>query len=231
MKTLLFDIDGTLIATNDAGTHALSRAMRVAFDITVPNMDVKFGGRTDSSLFRELLSLNGLQPSHDNFETLCKAYKTQLPASLACCGGTILPGVPDLLEKLTMQDGVTCCVMTGNLHATATMKLEHFGLSDYFEQIFGGDFDEDRRHLARRARLFLHGKHAQGSNDATRQQRTIVVIGDTPADINCALDINAICLAVCTGHFSHQSLELAGAHAVFENLNDVTQVVDWLLRQ
>ena len=114
--------------------------------------------------------------------------------------------------------------MTGNFRDTATQKLDHFGLTDYFDNIFGGDYDADRRHLARRTALFLRGVHGDAPSDGT------IVIGDTPADIICGLEISASVLAVCTGNFERGSLQSAGAHAVYTDLADVDSIFDWLTK-
>ena len=225
MKTLLFDIDGTLIVTHETGTRALEAVLKSSFGVESPCMEVAFGGRTDASLLREVLVLNDIDPSQANFRTFTQAYGRQLPRTLHECGGEVLPGVISLLTRLQERDDITCSVMTGNLRQTATQKLDHFGLSDYFVDVFGGDFDADRRHLARRTALFLRGIHGHDSSDGT------IVIGDTPADILCGLEINASVLAVCTGQFDRCSLETAGAHAVHSNLSDVDCVFDWLTAQ
>lgn len=222
MKTLLFDIDGTLIVTNETGTQALKAVLSEKFGIKRPRLDVKFGGRTDCSLLTELLLLNDLSASPSNLSFFTEAYAAQLPETLEEHGGNVLPGVIDLLGRLAERDDIRCSVMTGNLKVTATQKLAHFRLLDYFDGIFGGDFDADRRHLARRTALFMRGAHGHQASDGT------IVIGDTPADIVCGLDIDAMVMAVCTGNFDRHALETAGAHVVHQDLADVDAVYDWL---
>lgn len=222
MKTLLFDIDGTLIVTNETGTEALKAVLSGMFGLKRPRLDVKFGGRTDCSLLTELLLLNDLSASPSNLSLFTEAYAAQLPETLDKHGGVVLPGVVDLLGRLAEREEVRCSVMTGNLKVTATQKLEHFGLVDYFDGIFGGDYDADRRHLARRTALFLRGAHGHQPSDGT------IVIGDTPADIVCGLDIDASVMAVCTGNFDRQTLETAGAHVVHQDFSDVDAVYAWL---
>ena len=222
MKTLLFDIDGTLLVTNDTGTRALKAVLMGDFGVKHPNMEVKFGGRTDRALLQELLLLNRIDATHANYVKFTAAYSAVLPRALGECGGLVLPGVTELLTRLGKRDDIRCLVMTGNLKATAREKLGYFRLLDYFDDIFGGDFDADRRHLARRTALFLRGIHGDQEGDGT------VVIGDTPADIVCGLEINASVMGVCTGNFDRETLEQAGAHFVQQDLSDVDSVYDWL---
>ncbi|MAI74196.1 MAG: hydrolase [Rhodopirellula sp.] len=222
MKTLLFDIDGTLIVTNETGTRALEAVLRDQFGVVRPNLEVRFGGRTDRSLLNELMLINDIKPTETNFDIFTTEYGAILPKVLQKCGGSVLPGVEALLTRLRLHQDLRCAIMTGNLKATATQKLRHFGLRGYFDDIFGGDFDSDRRHLARRTALYLRGAHGHQATDGT------IVIGDTPADIVCGLDIDARVMAVCTGHFDRQTLETAGAHVVHRDFSDVDRVYRWL---
>jgi len=224
MKILLFDIDGTLLLTQSSGTHALRAVLCEVFGIQTPCTDINFCGRTDSSLFPEVLQLNGIHGTEQNLRQLREGYVDRLPAVLNQRGGVVLPGVTELLTELADHAEVCCYVMTGNLHETATQKLQHFGILDRFRGIFGGDLDADRRHLARRtvdSLKQIHGPQIDGET---------VVIGDTPADIACGLEVGATVLAVCTGQFDRQTLESAGAHLVHDDLSDRESLYHWLVK-
>lgn len=222
MKALLFDIDGTLIVTHKTGPRAFEAVLSEVFGVKQPNMEVKFGGRTDCALFKEVMRINEINPTPANFELFARAYRARFPRTLCESDGFVLPGVVELLSRLREHGNLHLAVMTGNLKETATQKLIHFGLRDYFDEIFGGDFDGDRRHLARRTALFLRVAHNHQTADGT------IVIGDTPADIACGLYIDASVLAVCTGQYEQQILEAAGAHVVYEDLSEVDAVYRWL---
>ena len=192
------------------------------FGLKRPRLDVKFGGRTDCSLLHRVAVVErpfgiAVQPLTFYRSVRCPTARN---AGQAWRGR--LAWVVDLLGRLAEREDVRCSVMTGNLKVTATQKLEHFGLVDYFDGIFGGDYDADRRHLARRTALFLRGAHGHQPSDGT------IVIGDTPADILCGLDIDASVMAVCTGNFDRQTLETAGAHVVHQDFSDVDAVYAWL---
>ncbi len=185
MRTLLFDIDGTLLLTNRGGGRALKLAIQQEFGVSDVRMDISFSGRTDRSLLVEILQRNGL-PTNDQYQDrLCNIYTRLLPEVLAQHGGRVLPGAVELLERLSCVAELRCYVMTGNLHQTATHKLNHFRLSKYFLDIFGGDHDCQRNALAERTASALRDRYG---NEATED---VVVIGDTPADILCGHAIGA----------------------------------------
>jgi phosphoglycolate phosphatase-like HAD superfamily hydrolase len=53
----------------------------------------------------------------------------------------------------------------------------------------------------------------------------IVIIGDTPADVECGQSLGVRAIAVATGHYSSAELEACGPYAVFEDLSDTDAVI------
>ncbi|KAA1257609.1 Phosphoglycolate phosphatase [Rubripirellula obstinata] len=222
MRTLLFDIDGTLLLTNNSGSGALKQAIEEEFGLTDSRVDLDFSGRTDRSILVELLEKNSLPTTPENQLRLEKRYVDQLPRVLADFGGYLLPGVTPLLAKMAQRTHVRCCVMTGNLISTANVKLNHFGLASHFLNVFGGDHDAHRDDLARRAASDLVQIYGDGATD------DLVVIGDTSADVLCGHAIGAKVVAVATGSEDQQSLSKHRPHAVVDDLSDTEAMVDLL---
>jgi phosphoglycolate phosphatase len=215
MRTLFFDIDGTLLQTKRAGSGALARAIRDEFGIDELCVDgVQFGGRTDRDLLREILTLAQIIPSPENQGRLRKRYSATLRRMLDGIEGQVLPGVTDLLTALSPLPDVSLAVMTGNFPETARMKLEAFRLIDYFPWIVGGDLDEVRCDMARRAAEQLVRTHGPESRS------DMIVIGDTPNDVRCARSMGARCLAVCTGSATRDDLEAAAPDRLVEDLSE-----------
>jgi phosphoglycolate phosphatase len=222
MRTLLFDIDGTLLLTNSGGTGALERAFLEEFGVTDARTDIQYAGRTDRRILGELLQRNGLPDDEQHRHRLLHRYTGFLPTELALRGGHVLPGVIELLDQLTQRDDLLCCVMTGNLQHTATTKLQHFGLLRYFRGIFGGDHDHDRNDLARRTAAALCAEFG------TAAVQDMIVIGDTPDDVRCGHAIGAQVIAVCTGSFDRQSLEQENPMSVHDDLTDLDTLIPLL---
>ena len=223
MRTLLFDIDGTLLLTNRGGQGALELALQQEFDLPTATADVDYAGRTDRGILDELLILNGLQPTESNRERLQNRYISLLPQMLQQRGGTVLPGVVELLERLATDARVCVSVMTGNLVETAHHKLDHFGLRHYVRWIVGGDSDLHRDDLARRAREVIRSEAGEQACER------IMVIGDPPADIRCGHAIGAAVVAVCTGGYSREMLEIEKPLLVVDDLSDLVKLLPILV--
>jgi phosphoglycolate phosphatase-like HAD superfamily hydrolase len=53
----------------------------------------------------------------------------------------------------------------------------------------------------------------------------MVIVGDTPSDIQCGRPIGARAIAVATGHYTVESLAEHAPDAVFSNLSDTRAVL------
>lgn len=58
--------------------------------------------------------------------------------------------------------------------------------------------------------------------------RRVVIIGDTPADVDCARSNGARVIGVATGTFGVDALREAGADLVVPNLTDTPGIVRWM---
>jgi phosphoglycolate phosphatase-like HAD superfamily hydrolase len=57
----------------------------------------------------------------------------------------------------------------------------------------------------------------------------VVVIGDTPLDVDCAAAHGCRSLAVATGHHPIAELRMAGADLAVEDLSDTEALATWIL--
>jgi phosphoglycolate phosphatase-like HAD superfamily hydrolase len=201
-RLILFDIDGTLIRTGGAGEKAFARVFASEFQVPNGTEGISFSGRTDPSIVREFFLRHKIEPSPENFARFFDRYIFWLDQMLTQPPGRILPGTRDLLTRLrSLAEPPLLGLLTGNVRLGARIKLQHFGLWDYFETGGFGDDHEDRNQIAAvakgRAEQLLH---------TSLSGNEILVIGDTPFDIACARAIKARVLAVATGTFTLEQL-------------------------
>ncbi len=225
-SVILFDIDGTLVRCGGAGGSALQAAFLQEFDIAEMG-PIELGGRTDLGIFNELLSRHGLSACETNHQRLSRRYFSLLPEHLsqrlAESQARVLPGVFQLLDTLRNTTQHTLGLMTGNLPTSAQIKLDHFSLWDYFEFGIFGDLADHRPLLAQPA-LARIAEHCGGlvAGDS------IVIIGDTPLDVELSKAMRARSLAVCTGGFDHHTLTAGGADLVADDLSNVPAILEWI---
>lgn len=248
---VLFDIDGTLLIT-DVGRVTLGEAIREVSHIQDPFCEIRFGGRTDRSIVTELLERNRLPVTEEMFNAVRDSYLRLLPEAITQSNGLLLPGVKELLRRLEEDPRVVLFAMTGNFSAAAKVKLTYFGLQGYFESVFGGDHDHCRNDLAKHTVEKIRSSRAWSTASAGRKlggsngsdlgetesaewvtlrdkpEFDTVVVGDTPADIECSQAIGARCLAVCTGGYSMDELRAHSPDWLFSDLKDHNKVMEAL---
>ncbi|MEE3285359.1 MAG: haloacid dehalogenase, partial [Planctomycetota bacterium] len=92
MRVCLFDIDGTLVNSGDAGQAAMESGLATAFGVSRPVEGISTAGRTDRAIIEDLIDFHGLPVDEATFGKVSAAYLKQLPAELERPGGLTLPG-------------------------------------------------------------------------------------------------------------------------------------------
>ena len=224
---ILFDIDGTLLLSGRAGLRAMSRAFRQTFGIADAFAGESFGGRTDSYLVSKALAQAGLPDTKEHHHRFRDAYLPLLAEEIQQPGQGhkgLMPGARELLEALGGHDHLHLALLTGNYREAAEIKLQHFEIWDFFEWGAFSDDHHDRNELVPIAKA-----RAETYDIPVAAIERVIVIGDTPHDIECARAGGAASIAVATGGYSVEQLKAAGADEVLPDLSDTERVVSLLI--
>jgi phosphoglycolate phosphatase len=221
-RLILWDIDSTLVNTGSAGLHALVRATQERFGSD--NLQgVEIAGRTDRAIAHQILEKYGAAVTDDDVALFLDRYVALLPEELPRRNGRVLPGVQQLLERLSAQPDKTLGLLTGNLQRGAQLKLAHYHLWRFFP--FGAFADDH------------HDRNALGPCALTRavahagfqfQPAEVDVIGDTGHDIACGKAFGARTVAVATGSWSREQLAEYKPDFLFDDLGNVDEVKEKL---
>ena len=224
---VLFDVDGTLLLSGRAGLRAMTRAFEQTFGIVEGFKGESFGGRTDSYLVSQALTRAGLPDTADNHARFRDAYLPLLAEEIEHPGQGhkgLMPGARELLDALAGIDQLHLALLTGNYREAAEIKLRHFEIWEYFEW---GAFSDD--HHDRNALVPIAKSWAETYDIPAEAIERVIVIGDTPHDIECARVAGARCIAVATGGYSVEQLTAAGADQVLADLVDTERVISLLI--
>jgi phosphoglycolate phosphatase len=227
MRLLLFDVDGTLVTTDGAGRRALARALEGVFGTAGGLAAYDLRGKTDPRIVLDVLGAAGVDPAAvrdrlgDCFEAYARALTEEIGDGRRV---STLPGVAELMRHLDGRQDVVLGLVTGNIEEGARIKLTPTGLWPRFRAGAFGSDHADRRRLpalaARRAHA-LTG-HAFAPAD-------VVVIGDTPWDIDCARAFGARAVAVATGHYPPEELATHRPDLLFDSFAEVDRALSALL--
>lgn len=229
VRLVLFDIDGTLLWSDGAGRRAMEAALMQTFG-GIGDTSYRYDGKTDRQIVRDLMRGIGVADDHvdDRMEQLVELYLDGLRVELAVDGhqARVLAGVPELLDTLEARDDVVLGLLTGNIAGGAALKLAAAGIDVNRFRVNAFGSDEELRPLLpavaqARAREIL-GLSMEGER--------MVIIGDTPADIDCGRAVGARAIAVATGRYDIEELSSHSPAAVFADLADTMAVVQAVIR-
>ncbi len=223
-RVVLFDIDGTLIHSGRAGVRGLNAAFLRLYGVTGALDQVTLAGRTDRAIIGDVLRGFGHQATDRAVGALRDAYLEHLAIEMSqpVPGAEVLPGVLAILDALASRADVAVGLLTGNFERGAAIKLGHFQLWSRFAFGAFGDEHVNRRDLVPVARA----RAARAGADVPAGR--VVVIGDTPLDVDCAIAHGARSVGVATGPFSRADLTSANADLVLDTLAEKDTLLGWL---
>jgi phosphoglycolate phosphatase-like HAD superfamily hydrolase len=227
-RLVLFDIDGTLLLSDGAGRRAMEGALSHVFG-SPGDAGYHYDGKTDRQIVRELMRRDGLDDAaiDERLDDVVSHYLTRLHTELevGARGVRSLPGIPELLDALESRDDVVLGLLTGNVVEGARAKLRAAEID--FDRFRVNAFGSDHEHRPRLPEIAQRRAREALGVDLTGH--AIVVVGDTPADIDCARSVGARTIAVATGRYSVEDLAEHEPSAVFEDLTDTAAVVAAIL--
>jgi phosphoglycolate phosphatase-like HAD superfamily hydrolase len=227
MKLVLFDVDGTLLTARGAGRRALKRALEGVFGTSGALAGYDMSGKTDPRILFDLMEGAGLDRAavKERVDQYFGVYARALDEEIGDGRDVVaMPGVLELVPRLARAEHVVLGLLTGNIEAGARIKVAPTGLLPYFALGAYGSDDPDRRCLPSVAARRAHAQLGRAFAPAD-----VIVIGDTPHDVDCARAFGAAAVAVCTGRFSRAQLVAERPDLIFDDFSDVEHAARALL--
>jgi len=218
-KLVLFDIDGTLLWPNGAGSLAVKRALTEVFGTAGLLSQIYMAGMTDRAIIHQALTGVGL--SDDQIQArwaeLTLALARHMSKTVIECQIQPCPGVLNLLDILATRSDVLLGLVTGNMQNTSPIKLEAVGIDPGLFRVGGyGSDASDRNQLP-----VIAAQRAEALTGQRFEGRAVVVVGDTPADVACGRAAGAWTVAVATGLPSIEALRMANPDRLLADLSDL----------
>ena len=225
-RLILFDIDGTLIASNFAGRQVMDHALRDVYGTAGALDGYSFAGKTDLGIISDLLARAGFD------QTSIESGLPHLYDVMAQKGDVLFrqdnlvpcPGVERLLAELRADPRIVLGLLTGNIRPTGQQKLRAAGIDPEWFPVaaFGSD-------AADRAGLFPAAWHrTKKLTGDTFAGHNTVAVGDTPGDVLAARANGALAVAVASGICSMTDLAECRPDYLLPDLSDTERVLNVL---
>ena len=200
MKTVLFDLDGTL---TDSGEGIINCAQMTLerFGLPVPSreeMRVFVGPPLADSFIRHGVPADRAAEAVEIFRS------RYVP--IGKYENHPYPGIRELLEALKAQ-GHRLYVATSKPEVTAIEVLEYFDLAKYFDGICGASLDQSRTSKSEVIAFLLENEETAGNT---------VMVGDTAFDVTGAAAHGIPTIGVAWGYGTVEDMANAGAAAIAE---------------
>ncbi|KAL6237706.1 hypothetical protein BDW75DRAFT_228556 [Aspergillus navahoensis] len=213
--TILFDIDGTLCRSEEMSVDAFYSCLSdiVGKPITHDNTTVSLHGRTDLGLLREILDFHKVESKASVTEKFLESHPKYLQASLEKGFNSVAcQGVKDMLEWLVAKKKnsnspiLKLGLLTGNSRSNALLKIRAAGIdTDIFDLSISafGDTHADRISLIQDSMNKLRARDGPDLRESK-----VIIVGDTPLDIECAKKAGCAVVAVASGNYNMDDLAM-----------------------
>lgn len=224
-RLVLFDIDGTLLWPDRIGRASLKEGLEAVYGTSGNAENYILGGSLDKQTVRILMSEAGIDEATiwQHFDALGQAMEASLRHRIAAKLHDVraLPGGLALVHTLHHHEDVIVGLVTGNFRNTALLKLEAAGYDTSMFQV--GAFGHEAEERAALPPIAVQRAKELSGIDFREQQ--IIIIGDTPSDVQCAQSVNARTIAVLTGWSSREELIATNPHYLFDDLSDTQTIL------
>lgn len=186
MKTVIFDLDGTISDPSRGITGAINYSLSQMGIREKPRRELPgFIGPPLTEIFGDILP-GGTEKGISLFRKYYreKGYREN----------TLYPGIKDTLELL-FREGFTLCIATGKKTDTAKMVLNYFGIAQFFHIILGCADGEAKEVILKR--ILNHW------------EMNAVMIGDRGIDFHAAASSGLPSIGVEWGFGTEEELGLA----------------------
>ncbi len=207
MKTVLFDLDGTLLDTETSIFKAFEHAFAV-HGVIAPNlMEIR------ARMGRPLREMYGEFAPHVETESLVDAHRDHQVRNVDLV--TTYPNARDVLKQLR-DHSFQLGIVTSRLRPSTEKYLTHTDLESFFDVVVTGDDVTQHKPHAEPVEKALHALRASPHDT--------FFIGDTVADIGAGKNAGVTTVAALYGHGSENLRDLEPDH-VIESLPEILPIV------
>ncbi len=227
MKIPLFDIDGTLLQdSNPAHASAFDFVLHTVYKLMQASIEeVDATGKLDTQILVEVVKLHGIDDA-SAYEKMPEALQSMVNYYFSEVGSfvnPVLPGVTNVLGQL-QEMHVPMGLLTGNIENIGRDKLTKAGLNQYFP--FGGFGNEAYRRVEL---IEIARKKAEQVLKRQINKSELILVGDSPLDVQCAKEGGIPIISVATGKYSKNELQARGSNLVLSSLTELSPFLDFIL--
>ncbi|MSR44148.1 MAG: HAD family hydrolase [Phycisphaerales bacterium] len=223
---VLFDIDGTLLRTEGAGMRGMLAAAHELFPQHRFSFDgISISGRLDRLIWKDLMAHAGIEPTAERHESFRTAYGIHLQRGFADDARShALAGARELVVALSRSEACVLGLLTGNYEHTGRIKVAHAAIP--LEPFVYNAWADDGHHRRDLPPVAMQRHHAATGRSIDPSH--VIIVGDTPLDIDCAHFNGCQAIAVATGAHPMSELASHNPELLVDGLDDWQALALWI---
>ena len=216
---ILWDIDGTLLKISDVKIDKHLKAINKVLNVYYSGISDS-SGMTDLEIIRAIANKNSRELSTKEIDSIFENLDELTVEEMyySPLGENInISHTLQVIKSLGLTNGI----LTGNSPKRAISKIDSAGLHTYFDFNFAyfGDAALDRINLVENCTESLNKYNL----------RKIIIVGDSPRDIQAAKNFGLDIVAIATGKHSYQELLTFNPNLLLHDLKiDFDIFIDYL---
>lgn len=210
MKLIIFDLDQTIVELFKYHNKATELTFKKVFNIKAKLDEIDFPGQTIEKNLEALAILKRIKNGEIRKKlpkaiyAYSKIFVSIMPKNIK---KDILPGVYDIIKKLSRNKGNKLVIVTGDSKLITQAILKKAGLLKYFAFMVTGEREMNRVILTKQA-------------IRKAKIKNVIIIGDSIHEVEAGKAVKALTISVLTGFHSKEELKKAGSRDIFKNLDD-----------
>lgn len=215
MKAILFDLDGTIINSEEGITKCVQYALK-AYGIDEPDRKklLCFIGPPLDPIFREKYGM-----TEEKAWEAVEKYRERFDVKgiFECC---LYDGVRESIARLK-QAGYVLALASSKPETACRRILEHFSMTEYFDEVVGSTLDGT---ISTKQEVLEELGRRMADEEISKEE--MCLIGDTKYDAAGAKAFGIRCIGVSYGFGTREELLAAGAEAVFDRIEEVERYIE-----
>lgn len=206
-EAIIFDIDGTLISTNqlifDTFNYVADKYLNKKF---TNDQIIAMFGPPEEVILRELFPENLNQVREDYYDY----YKSN--HSIA----KTYPGIKELIEEIKMNNGLLS-VFTGKGKRSSMITLEEIGIADHFDMIVTGDDVTNHKPAPDGILKFVESFKLP--------KEKVLMVGDAVSDIKAASEADIDYVSVLWDSYGHDQVLQINKNKFFHKVSELREYI------
>ncbi len=212
VKGIILDLDGTIVDSREAYIEAAKAAFTA---IGQEKADIKIAKEIPRRL-EQNLSINNMINGIDMQKFLDAYLKSYY--KLTATKTKPIPNVSETLKKLSQKAKLALVTMRHVPKEKVIKELEEFGLAKYFQLVVTA-LDTSQPKPSPEALI-------KCAKQLGIQISECAVVGDSVADVRAGRNVGAKTVAVLSGIFTREELEMEKPHLILKSINELPDFLE-----